>query len=298
MKGHDHSKDQSEETTFFLKYDGSFDFNQILSFMEPRILTGLEIVRDNSYVRTFRISGAKGFLKVRDNPEISALELQIRSTGESSGMEIQKRVRKMFDLDRDFTRINQKFSSDGLLSGGMVNGHVPRLPVAFDPFEFMIRAVLGQQISVKAATTLAARLAQKAGVRTGRGFPRGLDYFFPLPRELVKLEIDGLGITQTRQATIKAVCEGLLRGQFELKAGQDLERFQRQFSALKGIGDWTVNYVAMRGLGLADAFPGSDLGIIKSLAKDGVRPSKRDIMELSEKWRPYRAYAALCLWNS
>ncbi len=291
-------KKRFDETATLLKYDGPFDFKQILSFMEPGALTGLEIVKNNSYTRTFRFNETSGFFKVTDNPAASVLELRLSFTGKNPGMVIRERIRKMFDLDRDFTRINRKFCSDRLLARGMTNGHVPRLPVAFDPFEFMIRAVLGQQISVKAATTLAARLAKRAGKRTGKEFPPGLEYFFPCPRELLRTELEGLGIIRIRLATIQAVCEGLVNGQFVLKEGQDFEEFRREFSAIKGIGEWTVNYVAMRGLGLIDAFPDSDLGIIKSLSKEGIRPSKRQIRAMAENWRPYRAYAALCLWNS
>lgn len=287
-----------QEIVIRLEYDRSFDAGQLFSFMKPRALAGLEIVEKNSYGRTFRFPESSGFFRVTDHPADSALDLQVCFTGKDPVQEIRERVRKMFDLDRDFTRINRQFSSDSRLAKGMTNGHVPRLPVAFDPFEFMIRAVLGQQISVKAATTLASRLAQRAGKTTGKGFPPGLACFFPFPLELSQIELEGLGITRTRQATIRAVCEGLLSGHFSLERDQDFDRFYKQFSARKGIGEWTVNYVAMRGLGLVDAFPDSDLGIIKSLSKDGVRPSKKQIRAMAENWRPYRAYAALCLWNS
>jgi 3-methyladenine DNA glycosylase/8-oxoguanine DNA glycosylase len=290
-------KDEPHITRFYLKYIKPFDFRQMLSFMKPRAMEGLELVTDHSYARTFRIHGTKGFFIVKNKSEQSALELKIGCCHIKCHSKIHSKVRRMFDLDRDFTNINQKFTKDHRLLKGMESGHVPRLPIAFQPFEFVVRAVLGQQISVKAATTLAARVAGKAQLKTGIGFSPGLDYFFPDPSELLCLELDGLGITKTRQATIKTVARGILDKRFKLTANQDFEVFQKEFSALKGIGDWTVNYVAMRGLGMIDSFPVSDLGIIRSLTRDKDKPSKKQIMEMAEKWRPYRAYATLCLWN-
>ena len=290
-------KNEPDNTKLILKYKNPFNFRQMLDFMRPRAMKGLEIVTDNSYARTFRINGTKGFFLVSNNPEQSVLELKIGCQDIKCCTQIHNRVRKMFDLDTDFTKINQKFSEDKLLSKGMENGHVPRLPIAFESFEFVVRAVLGQQISVKAATTLAARIAGKAQLKSGNDFPFGLDYFFPNPSELLKLELGGIGITKTRQETIKTVALGILDKRFRLTANQNFEIFQKDFSVLKGIGDWTVNYVAMRGLGMIDSFPVSDLGIIKSLTRDGDKPTKKQIMNMAENWRPYRAYATLCLWN-
>jgi len=291
------TKIQSDNTKFLLNYKKPFDFGQMLDFMKPRAMEGLEIVRDNSYARTFRIHGTKGFFLVKNNSEQLVLELKIGCCDTKCHVQICNRVRKMFDLDTDFTSINQKLSKDKHLLKGMENGHVPRLPIAFHSFEFVVRAVLGQQISVKAATTLAARIARKAQLKTGNEFPLGLDYFFPNPSELIELELGELGITKTRQATIKTITQAVIDKSFMLTADQGFEKFQRDFSALKGIGDWTVNYVAMRGLGMIDSFPVSDLGISRSLTGDGGKPTKKQILDLAENWRPYRAYATLCLWN-
>jgi 3-methyladenine DNA glycosylase/8-oxoguanine DNA glycosylase len=280
-----------------LNYKKPFYFNQLISFMKPRAMEGVEIVTDISYARTFRIDGTKGFFIVTDNPKCAALELKIICSDTTCHTKIDKQVRKMFDLDTDFTLINQKFQKDKRLSKGMETGHVPRLPMAFYPFEFVVRAILGQQISVKAATTLAARVAGKAALNSDNWFPPGLDYFFPDPLEILKTGLDGLGITKIRQATIKTAAQSILDQQFTLTPHQAFETFQKNFSALKGIGDWTVNYVAMRGLGMIDSFPATDLGIIKALTKNGNQPSKKQIMDMAENWRPYRAYATLCLWN-
>jgi AraC family transcriptional regulator of adaptative response / DNA-3-methyladenine glycosylase II len=280
-----------------LKYKKPFNFKQVLSFLKRRGMAGVEVVTETGYGRTFRIEDTEGFFAVTDSPDLSALELKITCDDARSTMEILNRVRRMFDLDTDFSLINERCAKDEYLSKGMVDGHVPRLPAAFDPFEFVIRAILGQQISVQAATTLASRVAAKADLKSNGGFPSGLDYFFPNPIELLNLDLDGLGIPRTKQATLKTVAQAILDQRVNLTANQSFEMFSKDFLVLKGIGDWTVHYVAMRGLGMVDSFPAGDLGVIKALTNDGKAPSKKEITEMAKQWRPYRAYAALCLWN-
>lgn len=239
------------------------------------------------------------FFMVKDCPGQSALELKIYCEDINCYMELYQKVRRMFDLDTDFGLINSLFVKDRHLSKGMENGQVPGLPVAFNPFEFVIRAILGQQISVKAATTLAGRIAARAFIKSDAVFPPGLDCFFPEPAELLALELAGLGINKSRQRTIKTVTTAILDGRISLSPSQQFETFRRDFGSLKGIGDWTVNYVAMRGLGMVDSFPARDLGVIKALTRGGkTPPSRKEIVKTAEQWRPYRAYAALCLWNS
>jgi len=257
----------------------------------------VEVATETGYSRTFRTKNATGFFTVTDSPDQSALELRIACDDTRCITEISNRVRKVFDLDTDFSLINEICAKDEHLSKGMVEGHVPRLPAAFDPFEFVVRAILGQQISVQAATTLASQVAAKADLKSDGGYPSGLDYFFPDPSELLDLELDGLGIPRTKQATLKTVARAILDQRVKLTADQSFEMFRENFLALKGIGEWTVHYVAMKGLGMVDSFPATDLGVIKALTKKGRAPTKKEIKETAEQWRPYRSYAALCLWN-
>nr|WP_321256623.1 AlkA N-terminal domain-containing protein [uncultured Pseudodesulfovibrio sp.] len=287
-----------DNTTLLLRYSPPFDFKQILKFLQIRAIKGVELVTDTSYSRTFRTQNTRGYFTVCDHPDQSALALSIVSDDIKCFMQVHNRVRQMFDLDTDFSDINKRFISDPLLSKGMDKNHVPRLPVAFDPFEFIIRAILGQQITVKAATTLAGRIARKGNLQTNESFPKGLNFFFPRPKELMDMDLNGLGITQTRQGTLQTAVQAIIDKTISLSPNQSLEAFNQQFSALKGIGPWTVNYVGMRGLGMIDSFPASDLGVIKAMMRDNKKPTIKDILKQSEKWRPYRAYAALCLWNS
>ena len=288
-----------------LPYGDGFDFRQVLSFMTPRLIKGIEIVTDQVYSRTFRTEFSQGWFSVSDRNSENTLELTIHSDDVRCYMEIYYRVRKMFDLDTNFSEMTDYFLADKILSGGMKNKQIPRLSVAFDPFEFTIQAILGQQITVKAATTLAARIGEKAGIGCSEESPPGLDYYFPTARELADTDITQIGITGRRQQTIHAVVNAILEERLSLSPLQRFYHFHRDFSALKGIGDWTVNYVAMRGLGMKDAFPASDLGIVKALSphdpdKNSGKMAKisvKEILKTAEKWKPYRSYAALCLWN-
>ena len=290
------SEGLSGKTNFLLHYKPPLDFGQMLAFLEPRLISGVEMIKGNMYLRTFRSRHARGWFSVCDRPELNALELSINSEDVRCYMEIYYRVRRMFDLDTDFTAVNAQFKEDPLLRRGMRDGRVPAMPAAFDPFEFVIRAILGQQITVKAATTLAGRMAEASAIPC-TGAPGNLRFYFPTAKELNLTDIKNIGITGTRQQTIRNVTNAVLECSISLSAGQSLEEFSRGFSKVKGIGDWTVNYTAMRGLGMKDAFPASDLGIIKALTKDGCIPTVKEIIRTSEKWRPYRSYAALCLWN-
>lgn len=292
--------DQTDEALaprLLLPYKEPFDFQETLSFFRARAIRGIECIDMSSYRRTFRIGEMKGYLIVMDRAEQSALELQVVTEDIRVLMAVYARVRRMFDLDANLQAISEHLGEDPILKRGMANGSVPRLPQAFDPFEHAIRAVLGQQITVKAATTLAGRVAERAGEKTN-GMPEGLDVFFPTPIELAAADLSELGITLTRQKTIKNVVNALIDGVFDLRLDQPPERFRKEFSSIKGIGEWTVQYVAMRGLGMVDSFPAKDLGIIKALMVDDRKPGEKEILKLAEAWSPYRAYAALCLWQS
>lgn len=256
--------------------------------------------------------------------------------------EVQRRVRRVFGLDQDLAPVRARLGADPLLFAPGAPRTVPRIPVAFDPFEFIIRAILGQQISVKAATTIAGRVARAAGL-DGLG-PGAL--LFPAPEAFLRLDLSALGVTQARAQTLRRVAEAVAEGRLPLgaateaeggapvdveaegrapvdaeaagrapmdaeavgrapvdaeaadRAPVDAEAFAEAFLAIKGIGPWTLEYVAMRGLGLPDRFPVTDLGVIKAMAKPGgARRTAREMTQRAERWRPYRSYAALCLWQ-
>lgn len=287
---------EMELTTLKLHYTKPFDFDQMLSFHRRRAISGVEVISKDSYSRTFRFDNYKGYFKITDNPEKSELILEVVSNDIRCLKPLSLKVRTMFDMDIDHIKISNHLCSDPLLLKGMKKGLVPRMPLTFNVFEFVIRAILGQQITVAAATTLAGRVA-KAGCINTQNDILGLDYYFPTPNELNNLSLENLGITNIRQTTIKTVVDAILNNRLSLEKEQSFESFHKSFILLKGIGDWTINYVAMRGLGFVDAFPGKDLGVIKAMAVNDKRLSYKEILKQSEKWSPFRAYATLCLWE-
>lgn len=284
-------------TTMLLPYNKAFNFKEVLDFMRPRMMKGLEIVDEDKFTRTFNINDVKGYFIVKNNPKKLALELDVFCDDMSVFRDIYYRVRKMFDLDTEFDKVKLSLAKDEYLKKIMADKHVPRLPVAFNPYEFIIRAILGQQITVKAATTLAARIVERVGVKSGIDI-EGLEYVFPKLQELIDIDLNGLGITKTRMKTIESVNDALSKGVYSLSVNQSHAKFYKEFTSVKGIGDWTANYVAMRALGMVDAFPAGDLWVINALKKEYGDMKIKDIKKLSEKWRPYRAYVTLYLWQS
>ncbi|GAB0149526.1 AlkA N-terminal domain-containing protein [Marichromatium sp. PS1] len=289
--------------SYALDYDPGFDFGRVLDFLRRRAIRGVEVVTATQYARTFRVAllgraeVAEGYFVVTDDPARSALALRIHSAHIACAMEIAARVRRMFDLETRFAEIQARFAADDLLRPGLEDGAVPRLSVAFDPFEFAVRAILGQQVSVRFAGELAARLAACAAQPTPADYPEGLDWFFPDRARLAGLDLSTIGLARARQAAVHALCRALEAGVFSLSPHQPADSFKRDILSVKGIGEWTADYVAMRGLGLVDSFPVTDLGIVKALTRE--RPMTRaEALRHAERWRPYRAYAALCLWNT
>ena len=281
-----------------LPYVPGFDWDCMLSFIAPRVIPGVEAIQDNHYQRSFRINDSRGWFKVTDCPNRNSLHLKIYLEKGSKPTElIARRVRSMFDLDTDMGPILQKFRKDPLLSPAISAYSGIRLPGTWDPFEFTVRAILGQQISVKAATTLAGRVASLCGSECAGDYPEGLVTFFPTPEEICRTDLSGLGITSKRQSTIQGLASKIVDEKISLSAEHGLTPFVDSICELPGIGPWTAHYVAMRALKIADAFPDSDLGVRKALQVNGKMPTKVQAIERAEAWRPWRAYATLFLWK-
>jgi AraC family transcriptional regulator of adaptative response / DNA-3-methyladenine glycosylase II len=181
------------------------------------------------------------------------------------------------------------------MSGGVLSNPGLRVPGGFHGFELAVRAVLGQQVSVRAATTLAGRFAEAFGEPIETPFP-ALTRLSPSPTRVADARLDeltGLGLVAARAGCVRALARAVCDKAVSLEAGPDPVACMERLMALPGIGSWTAHYIAMRGLRWPDAFPHSDLGLRKAL---GGR-SPREVLELAEGWRPWRAYAAMHLWN-
>jgi 3-methyladenine DNA glycosylase/8-oxoguanine DNA glycosylase len=165
------------------------------------------------------------------------------------------------------------------------------VPGSWDGFELTVRAILGQQVSVKGATTLAGRIARAFGETYDAG--NGLTHLFPGAKVLASADFSNIGLTKSRIETIRALARAVVEGRLNLNGNVDAETLLKQICEVPGIGKWTAQYVAMRALGEPDAFPSSDLGLLRALGLNNPRA----LEQKAENWRPWRAYAAMYLWS-
>ena len=286
-----------------LGYRPPCDFAATLAFLRTRALPGIERVETDAYARAFELDGATGWLRVSRWPAGGdgghALRLEVHGAPATALLQIVGGVRRMFDLDADPVAIAQVFAADARL-GPLVRARPGlRLPGGWDGFEIAVRAVLGQQVSVAAACTLAARLARRFGPPLPPALAEhGFSHLFPSPAALADADLGGLGITTARAATVRCVARALRDGTVDFGVDRTLDAFVERWTALPGIGPWTAHYIALRALGHPDAFPAGDLVLQRALPDDGTRLTAAALQAQAERWRPWRAYAVLHLWQA
>ncbi|WP_304466093.1 DNA-3-methyladenine glycosylase 2 [Vitiosangium sp. GDMCC 1.1324] len=279
-----------------LDYRPPLDWGQLLLFLRGRAIPGVEHVGDSEYRRTVRLGGKTGWLVVRHDPKRPALLAEVSLSLAGVLMPVAARLRTLFDLDAQPEVIAECLGRDALL-GKLVQQH-PGLRVlgAFDPFEMTVRAILGQQVSVRAATTLSGRLVARFGESLDSPHAE-ISRLFPLPETLAAATVDdvaSLGLPGARAKSLLGVARAVAEGSVRLDRHAEVDETMAALEALPGIGAWTSHYVAMRALRWPDAFPASDLGIRKALG--GV--TAKVAAERAEAWRPWRSYAAVHLWTS
>jgi AraC family transcriptional regulator of adaptative response / DNA-3-methyladenine glycosylase II len=279
-----------------LAYRPPFDWEAMIGFLEPRAIAGVERVADGVYRRTIVSGEAAGLLTVRHVPRARSVEVRIDLTDPSALPSIVARVRTMFDLGADPAGVARVLARDPLLAALVRRRPGLRVPGAWDPFETAVRAVVGQQVSVKAAMTIVGRIVSRLGKPVATGEP-GLERLFPTPAAIAGDTLDGLGLTRARAATVRRLAAALAEGRLALDSASDAGTIGAQLVAIDGIGPWTAQYIALRGLGDPDAFPAEDLGL-RLAAGGGTRVTTRDLRDRAERWRPWRGYAALHLWHS
>ncbi|MEW6981530.1 DNA-3-methyladenine glycosylase 2 family protein [Colwelliaceae bacterium 6471] len=290
----------TDSVTVLLPYRPPFDWSLMLGFFRHRQMPHVEQIDETHYRRTFSLGTITGWLEVGHHKTKNALELTVSMSDYQLLNQVIMRVKRMFDLDADMTSIHQHFSCNAILAN--VINHCPglRLPGCWDIFEFSIRAILGQQISVRAATTYADRIAARYG-NSAHNNPFNLQTTFPTIEELNEADFAEMGLTNARIATLQTWLNFYQHNSDIFSHYQSIEQLEQTLTELKGIGPWTVNYIAMRGLSDPDAFPSADLGIIKALsttANTSVKSNNKQILAMAEQWRPWRAYAAIYLWQS
>ena len=289
-----------EVMTLRLGYRPPYDFTAMLDFLRGRALPGVEWVDADSYSRVIGSGEAAGWLRVsrwEGDAESHALKLQLHGVDPAQLLGIVNRLRRMFDLDADPQAIAKALSADARLRPLLKKNPGLRLPSGWDGFEIAVRAVVGQQVSVAAARTLTARLAQHHGTTLETPFEPGLTHLFPTPEALVDVDLTRIGLTRARASTISGLSRALLEGRVDFQPERTLEDFTARWVALPGIGPWTANYIALRATGHPDAFPADDLVLQKAVPTDGSRMTARVLSARAEAWRPWRAYAVIQLWR-
>ncbi len=282
-----------------LGYRPPYDFTAMLDFLRGRALPGVESVDGESYARVVGPATAPGWLRVSAWPKAEhALRLELRNIAPTGMLGVVERLRRMFDLDADPQAIATALRGDPRLHPLLRKRPGLRIPSGWDGFEIAIRAVIGQQVSVAAARTLTTRLAQAFGEPiTGPLHSEMHTHLFPVAQALADADLTAIGLTRARAATVRTVAQAVLDGRVDFDTSTTLEQFVQRWTALPGIGPWTANYLALRGLGHPDAFPAEDLVLQKALPNDGTRLTARQLLQHAQAWRPWRGYAVLHLWK-
>jgi AraC family transcriptional regulator of adaptative response / DNA-3-methyladenine glycosylase II len=276
---------------FRLNFRPPYHWAGVLSYLAARATSGVELVEKNCYRRTISLNGADGYFEISLDERHSALIARIEFGDPQMLFFIVERIRAMFDLNADWATIVQALKSDSMLALAMDADPGLRVPGSWNGFELATRAILGQQVTVKGATALAGRLAR----RFGKPFsgPAGLNHLFPTPEVLADAKLAGIGLTGARAETIRGLSRAVASGKIDFEGVIDTDNFLTRLCEIPGIGRWTAQYVAMRALREPDAFPSSDLGLLRALKLK----SFRDLESRAEAWRPWRAYAAMYLWK-
>ncbi len=286
--------------TVRLPYRRPFNWSALLDFFAARATPGVEAVNGNTYWRTVTLSDNHGVVEICPDRRDGYLSLSLHCVNTNALFETVQTAREVFDLDAPISEIRSTLGKDRFLKAMLRRNPGVRVPGAWDGFEITIRAILGQQISVKAATTLAGRIAEKYGERLdlpGTTIEGGLSHIFPSAQRLMRARLRNIGLVRSRAETIRRVSAAAVHGDLQFDIAQDPDQFCEALKSIKGVGDWTAQYVAMRALKNPDAFPGSDLGLIKAIAyPDRVTP--KELTARAEDWRPWRAYGAMLLWSS
>ena len=295
------------DITVALGYRPPYPWQQVLQFLEHRSILGVEAIRDNQYWHTVRMvatdgegkkKAVQGWVCVGNAPDRNVLTVTIAPALLPVLPQILSKVRHLFDLYCDPETVYTTLAGmNGIRSGLSTLG--TRLPGCLDPFEITVRAVLGQQITVKAASTLAARFVNAYGMplHTGIG---GLTHAFPVPEEILALpgnvddHLGPLGITAAKAKAIWALSRAFVQKDIQLELGVQPEAEIQKLMALPGIGAWTAHYIAMRAMGWTDAFLETDIGVQKALVSHSVK----EMLQMAEAWRPWRSYAVINLWQS
>jgi AraC family transcriptional regulator of adaptative response / DNA-3-methyladenine glycosylase II len=286
-----------------LSYRPPLDWAALLGFLGTRATPGVERVDENSYTRTIRIDGFVGVVRVtqarptgarRESVIFPVVHLEVSASLVPVLMQVCARVRQLFDLDAEPAKIETHLAASGVAPVRKLRRGL-RVPGAFDGFELAVRAILGQQVSVKGATTLMARLSAAFGDAYEGEAESGLTRLAVTADRIADAgvaRIKTIGLPASRAATIHLLAREVADGRLRVEPDADVRLLTNQMTAIAGIGPWTAEYVAMRALHWPDAFPSTDL----VLKRNAGNLSSAQLVKAAERWRPWRSYAAMQLW--
>jgi AraC family transcriptional regulator of adaptative response / DNA-3-methyladenine glycosylase II len=277
---------------FHLHYRPPYNWKRVLQFLAARLTPGVESVDSNGYSRCFSVNGAAGDFSVSHEPEKDALAVRVRFGDPRSLFFIIERIRAMFDLNADWEVIAKTLRSDLALArlGNTEEGL--RVPGCWSAFELTTRAILEQHVSLERVTALTSQLVKAFGQPFSA--TENLAHLFPTPESLAAANLASAGLPQAKAETINAFARAVCEGQIKFDGITDSDTFSRQLSEFPGIESSTAQYVALRALRDPDAFPAAD-PVLRRIAGAGTT---RELERRSEAWRPWRAYAAILLWQS
>ena len=278
-----------------LRYTAEFDWDAALQFFERRAIAGVEAVMDRSYARTIQLGTNTATCVICH--EADERQLVCSVAGDAlPAEEVTRRLRSMFHLDADLVTINASLRRDPLMAALVDARPAIRVFHGWDGFEVAIRSIIGQQVSVRRARDLNGVLVERCGGRLNAA-ATGLDRLFPTPSQVLDGDLDRLGMPGARALTLETMARAALADPELFSRGASIEETAARLRAVKGVGDWTAHYIAMRGCAEPDAFPASDVGLLRGAARRGQpRPAPRELLARAAAWRPWRAYAAHHLW--
>ncbi len=279
------------EYLFRLRFRPPYAAERILAFIAARAIPGVEIVEGRAYRRSITVGESHGWLEASFDLEAHALSVRVAFPDPRALFHIVERVRVIFDLNADWEPIASVLQEDPELAPQIAAAPGLRVPGSWSGLELATRAVLGQQITVKAASKLAGRIVQAFG--SPCALAPGITHLFPTPEALADVDLTRVGVTAARATTIRCLARAVRDRKISFEGIVNVEEFLDRLQEIPGIGHWTAQYIAMRGLGEPDTFPAGDLGLVRALSLKNAR----ELESRAESWRPWRAYAAMYLWQ-
>jgi AraC family transcriptional regulator of adaptative response / DNA-3-methyladenine glycosylase II len=276
---------------FRLRFRPPYHWKGMLAFLAARATPGVEMVELDAYRRSISLNGSHGYFEVSLDEVNHALAVRLQFGDPRSLFFIIERIRAMFDLNADWAAIMESLKTDPALASRLEAAPGLRVPGCWNGFELAVRAILGQQITVRGATVLAGRIVRSLGQSLSAA--NGLTHLFPSPEVLADARLTNIGLPRARAETVRVLARAVSDGQISFEGIVDSDDLLTRLCEIPGIGKWTAQYVAMRALGEPDAFPTGDLGLLRALSL----ASPRELEHRAEAWRPWRAYAAIYLWN-